>query len=213
MKATTNIQSLLLSGAMLIASSSSLAATFGTSELTPVAWAGPGELMAILDIENGQLTLPAPGHDWTCSAHVMRPALAQPAVPHPDNRMECTGNVNSNDAKPTRIVIEFGETSPVSAWGNKFDKDPHFTVYGPVAKRLFFNLARAHASSGYGELLSGLEQCAPDGSGCTVIYFLSRRGHADDDEPAKLACSAWTTGPDIGDFECTFLMFKDPSLP
>ena len=185
--------------------------------LTPVHWNGPGELMAVLDIENGQLTMPDPGHDWHCEAHVMRPPVAQPAQHHAENKFECSGHVSrdgQNAAEETRIVINFGETSPVGAWGSTFDKDPHFTVYGRVAKRLFFNLARAHSMGGYGQLFERIEQCAPDGSGCTVLYLVSRRGHVSDPEPAKLVCSARTNGPDVGDFECTFLMYPDPeSIP
>lgn len=195
----------------LLIKSSAVFLALDLAPLEPVDWNGPGELLSILDIENGQLPLPAPGHDWTCAAHVMRPDHTEPAQAHADNQLVCSGHVGAGNEK--RVVIQFGEKSPVAAWGNKFDKDPHFTVYGPVAKRMFFNIARAHSLDGYGELLEGYEQCAPDGSGCELIYFLSRRGHVNDPEPAKLACSAWSKGPDIGDFECTFLMYKDPIHP
>jgi|GEM_PF-1855691 len=196
--------------------------------LTPVDWNGPGELMAVLDIENGQLTMPDPGHDWHCAAHVMRPPVAEPAQYHPENKFECSGHVTQEgqdrddpaSAVEKRIVIYFGEKSPVAAWGSSFDKDPHFTVQGRIAKRLFFNLARIHSTGGYGELIERIEQCAPTGSAdadygkagpdCSVLYVVSRRGHVNAPEPAKLICSARINGPDISGFECTFLMYPDP---
>ncbi len=177
------------------------------SNLRPVDWTGPGELMAILDSANGQLTPPLEGHDWTCQVHVMRPPVAAPEESHPDNQLECSGHTGANNREEHRIVLKFGEKSPVSAWGNRFDKDPHFTVYGMVAKRMFFDMVRAEASHGYGQLLERAEQCAPDGSSCVILYFLNRSRHPAADETAKAICSAVDERGTMGRYECTFLMY------
>ena len=177
------------------------------ASLTPVDWTGPGEIMAIIDAANGQLQPPPPGHDWSCKIHVMRPPIAAPEESHPDNRIECSGHTGPNNQEEVRIALKFGEKSPVSAWGNRFDKDPHFTVYGQFAKRLFFDLVRAEASGGYGELLEKFEVCAPDGSSCDILYIINRSIHSANDGPAKALCSAVDELGSMGRYECTFLMY------
>ena len=182
-----------------------------SAHLTPVEWTGPGEIMSILDSANGQLTPPPEGHDWTCKVHVMRPPVAAPEESHPDNQLECSGHTGTNNQEEHRIVLKFGEKSPVSAWGNRSDKDPHFTVYGQIAKRMFFDMVRAESSEGYGQLLEKMEQCAPDGSSCVILYFLNRSRHPAADETAKAMCSAVDERGSMGRYECTFLMFP-PAL-
>lgn len=177
------------------------------SNLTPVDWTGPGELMAILDHVNDTPTPPPAGHDWVCKVHVMRPPVAAPEESHLDNQLECAGHTGPNNQEERRIILKFGEKSLVSAWGNIFDKDPHFTVTGQIAKRIFFDMVQAEASGGYGELLDRVEQCAPDGSSCVILYFLHRNDHPRTDETAKAMCSGVDEQGSMGRFECTFLMY------
>jgi len=108
--------------------------SFGQNDqLSKVTWKAPKSFAGVL---YGTTYLPS---DISCEVSVMRPQIGQPGVSHADNQISCVSASSS-----LMLKVNLGQQNSVAAWGNRFDKEPHFEVKGLLATELFSKLSKIY---------------------------------------------------------------------